>query len=38
MRRLAATLFAIALASPAAADDWAQPVVNLQQSLAALRD
>ncbi|MGB7976533.1 MAG: carbohydrate porin [Roseiarcus sp.] len=36
MRREAATLFAIVLASPAAADDWAQPVVDLQQSLAAL--
>ena len=36
MRRLAATLLAIAPASPAAAADWAQPVVDLQQSLAAL--
>ena len=36
MRREAATLFAMVLASPAAADDWAQPVVDLQQSLAAL--
>ena len=36
MRRLAATLLAIAPASPTAAADWAQPVVDLQQSLAAL--
>ena len=37
MRRVTATLSAAALwASPATADDWAQPVVNLQQSLAAL--
>ena len=38
MRRLAlvATLVAISLASSARADDWAQPVVDLQQSLAAL--
>src|SRR5579862_6507699 len=37
MRRLTATLAALTIwASPAAADDWLQPVVNLQQSLAAL--
>ena len=37
MRRLTATLAAVTIwASPAAADDWLQPVVNLQQSLAAL--
>ena len=37
MRRLIATLAAVTMwASPAAADDWLQPVVNLQQSLAAL--
>ncbi len=37
MRRLAATLVALALglASPATADDWAQPIVSVQQSLAA---
>ena len=35
MRRLATILVPLALASPAFADDWAQPVVNLQQSLAA---
>jgi porin len=37
MPRLTATVLAtVILASPAAADDWAQPVVNFQQSLAAL--
>ena len=36
MRRLTITLVSLALAAPAFADDWAQPVVNLQQSLAAL--
>lgn len=38
MRRvlLATIPISLALASPAFADDWAQPVVNLQQSLAAL--
>ena len=37
MRRVVAVLVVIApLASPAAADDWAQPIVDLQQSLAAL--
>ena len=38
MRRLAlvATLVAISLTSSARADDWAQPVVDLQRSLAAL--
>ena len=36
MRRLATIPISLALASPAVADDWAQPVVNLQQSLAAL--
>jgi porin len=36
MLRLAATLVSLALAAPAFADDWAQPVVNLQQSLAAI--
>ena len=35
MRPTSAALVALALASPAAAEDWAQPVVNLQQSLAA---
>jgi porin len=33
---LAATLVAVSLASSPRADDWAQPVVDLQQSLAAL--
>ena len=33
---LAATVVAMSLASSARADDWAQPVVDLQQSLAAL--
>jgi porin len=36
MRRQVATLFAISIASSARADDWAQPIVTLQQSLAAL--
>ena len=36
MLRSATILVPLALASPAFADDWAQPVVNLQQSLAAV--
>lgn len=37
MRRLVATLMAVVMpTSPAAADDWLQPVIDLQQSLAAL--
>ncbi len=37
MQRVAATLTAVLLcASPATADDWAQPIVGLQQSLTAL--
>ena len=32
---MSVALVALGLASPAAAEDWAQPVVNLQQSLAA---
>jgi porin len=36
MLRLATTLISLALASPAFADDWAQPIVDVQQSLAAL--
>jgi porin len=36
MLRLATALLSFALASPAVADDWAQPIVNVQQSLAAL--
>jgi porin len=37
MQRLATVLTAVIIwASPAAADDWAQPIVGLQQSLAAL--
>jgi len=37
MRRLIAALTVVTVcASPAAADDWLQPIVNLQQSLAAL--
>jgi porin len=36
MLRLTTIPVSLALATPAFADDWAQPVVNLQQSLAAL--
>ncbi|RBP11352.1 porin [Roseiarcus fermentans] len=36
MLRSATALVALALAAPAFADDWAQPVVDLQQSLAAV--